>query len=73
MGVAKAVGDFMRIEKCLPLEESESSKITANLVNEFTEQSLQIMKESIVNQKRGEANQEKIKLHIVTRCGKQIS
>ncbi len=33
MGVAKAVGDFLKIEKCLPLEETEDSKFTANLVN----------------------------------------
>jgi 2,3-bisphosphoglycerate-independent phosphoglycerate mutase len=69
MGVAKAVGDFMRIEKCLPLEESEDSKITSNLVNEFTEQSLQIMKNSIVNQKRGEANQKKLSCILLRDAG----
>ena len=69
MGVAKAVGDFMRIEKCLPLEESEGSKITANLVNEFTEQSLQIMKESSVNQKRGEASQKKLSCILLRDAG----
>jgi 2,3-bisphosphoglycerate-independent phosphoglycerate mutase len=69
MGVAKAVGDFMRIEKCLPLEESESSKITANLVNEFTEQSLQIMKESPINQKRGEANKKKLSCILLRDAG----
>jgi len=69
MGVAKAVGDFMRIEKCLPLEESESSKITANLVNEFTEQSLQIMKESLVNKKRGETNKKKLSCILLRDAG----
>jgi len=69
MGVAKAVGDFMRIEKCLPLEESESSKISANLVNEFTEQSLQIMKESPINQKRGEANKKKLSCILLRDAG----
>lgn len=69
MGVAKAVGDFMRIEKCLPLEESESSKIAANLVNEFTEQSLQIMKESPINQKRGEANKKKLSCILLRDAG----
>ncbi len=69
MGVAKAVGDFMRIEKCLPLEESESSKITANLVNEFTEQSLQIMKESPINLKRGEANKKKLSCILLRDAG----
>jgi 2,3-bisphosphoglycerate-independent phosphoglycerate mutase len=69
MGVAKAVGDFMRIEKCLPLEESEGSKITANLVNEFTKQSLQIMKESMVNQKREELSQKKINCILLRDAG----
>ena len=54
MGVAKAVGDFLKIEKCLPLQESEESKITSNLVNEFTEQSIEIMKNSLINKKRKE-------------------
>jgi len=69
MGVAKAVGDFMRIEKCLPLEESESSKSSANLVNEFTDQSLKIMKESLVNKKRGDANQKKLSCILLRDAG----
>ena len=69
MGVAKAVGDFMKIEKCFPLEESESSKITANLVNEFTEQSLQIMKKSPINQKRGELNKKKLSCILLRDAG----
>jgi 2,3-bisphosphoglycerate-independent phosphoglycerate mutase len=69
MGVAKAVSDFMRIEKCLPLEESDISKITANLVNEFTEQSLQIMKESSINQKRENANKKKLSCILLRDAG----
>jgi len=69
MGVAKAVGDFMRIEKCLPLEESESSKSSANLVNEFTDQSLKIMKESLVNQRREDANQKKLSCILLRDAG----
>jgi len=52
MGIAKAVTDFMKIEKCLPLDESANTKLTAKLVNEFTEQSLIIMRKSNVNKKR---------------------
>jgi len=52
MGVAKAVGDFLKIEKCLPLEDTEISKFTANLVNEFSEKSMEIMKNSKINKKR---------------------
>ncbi len=56
MGIAKAVTDFMKIEKCLPLNDSESSVLTAKLVNEFTEQSLGIMKTSEVNHRRKNNN-----------------
>jgi 2,3-bisphosphoglycerate-independent phosphoglycerate mutase len=56
MGIAKAVGDFLKIDKCLPLDESDPSKMTANLVNEFTDQSLKIMNSSQINQKREKQN-----------------
>ena len=54
MGIAKAVGDFLKIEKCIPLEQSTSATNAANLVNEFTSQSLEIMKNSDVNKRRSE-------------------
>lgn len=56
MGIAKAVGDFLKIDKCLPLDESPEAKITADLVNEFTEQSLSILKNSQINKNRAEQN-----------------
>ncbi|RDJ31459.1 MAG: 2,3-bisphosphoglycerate-independent phosphoglycerate mutase [Crenarchaeota archaeon] len=56
MGIAKAVGDFLKIDKCLPLDESENAKITADLVNQFTQQSLEIMKNSDTNKKRKQQN-----------------
>ncbi len=56
MGIAKAVTDYMKIEKCLPLNDSVNSELTAKLVNEFTEQSLRIMKTSVVNHRRKENN-----------------
>jgi len=59
MGIAKAVGDFLKIERCLPLDKTDSSSHTADLVNEFTEKSLKILKESEINKKR---NSEKKKL-----------
>lgn len=51
MGVAKEVGDNLKVEKCLPLEDIEDAKITSNLVNEFSEQSIQIMKNSDINKR----------------------
>jgi len=56
MGIAKAVTDFMKIEKCIPLEQTENAVNAANLVNEFTKQSLEIMKESDVNKQRSQKN-----------------
>ncbi len=56
MGIAKAVTDFMKIEKCIPLEQTENASNAANLVNEFTEQSLKIMEKSEVNKQRSQKN-----------------
>jgi 2,3-bisphosphoglycerate-independent phosphoglycerate mutase len=52
MGIAKAVGDYLKIERCLPIKDIQNAALTATLVNEFTEQSLKIMKQSKTNQKR---------------------
>ena len=52
IGIAKAVTDYMKIEKCLPLDSLPNSELTAKLVNEFTDQSLGIMKRSEVNHRR---------------------
>ena len=56
MGVAKNVGDDLKIEKCLPMDDTEDSKFTANVVNEFSEQSTKIMRSSEINKKRKEQN-----------------
>jgi len=56
MGIAKAVGDFLKIDKCLPMDETSAAKLSADLVNEFTEQSLNILRNSEINKKRGEQN-----------------
>ena len=56
MGIAKAVSDFMKIEKCIPMKQTEDASNAANLVNEFTEQSLEIMKKSNVNRQRSDKN-----------------
>jgi len=56
MGIAKAVGDFLKIERCLPLDDSDSASHTAKLVNEFSEQILKILKESQINENRARQN-----------------
>ena len=69
MGVAKAVGDFLKIEKCLPMEDTEDSKFTANIVNEFSEQSMKIMKESIINKKRKDQNKKQLSCILLRDAG----
>ncbi len=69
MGVAKAVGDFLKIEKCLPLDDTEDSKFTANLVNEFSERSISIMKESQINKKRQDENKKQLSCILLRDAG----
>lgn len=52
MGVAKTVGDNLKVEKCVPLEETEDAKTTADIINEFSDKSIKILKESAINKKR---------------------
>ncbi len=52
MGVAKAVGDFLKIERCLPLEDSVQAKQTSDLVNEFADHSKAILQNSKINERR---------------------
>ena len=54
MGVAKNVGDNLKVEKCVPLEETEDAKTTAEIINEFSEKSIKILKDSSINKKRTE-------------------
>jgi len=72
MGVAKAVGDFLKIEKCLPIEEIEEAKFTANLVNEFSEQAINILKESQINQKRKEQDKKQLSCILLRDAGNKF-
>ena len=72
MGIAKAVGDFLKIELCLNLDETDSSLLTSNLVNEFTEQTLKIMKESIINKNRDEQNKKLLNSILLRDAGNKI-
>ena len=69
MGVAKTVGDFLKIEKCLPLEDTEDSKITANLVNEFSEKSIEIMRNSQINKKRQDEGKKQLSCILLRDAG----
>jgi len=69
MGIAKAVSDYLKIEKCLPMNDSPSANLSARLVNEFTEQSQKIMRESGINKKRKEQNKKLLNSIIVRDAG----
>ncbi len=72
MGVAKAVGDFLKIEKCLPIEENDDAKFTASLVNEFSEQSINILKESQINEKRRVADKKQLSCILLRDAGNKF-
>ncbi len=69
MGVAKNVGDVLKIEKCLPMDDTDDSKFTADVVNEFSEQSTMIMKSSAINKKRREQNQKELSCILLRDAG----
>jgi 2,3-bisphosphoglycerate-independent phosphoglycerate mutase len=66
------VTDFLKIEKCFPLDETSSSKLTANLVNEFTVQSLSIMKKSEVNQQRSKKDKKLLNSILLRDAGNKL-
>ena len=69
MGVAKNVGDDLKIEKCLSMDETDDSKFTANVVNEFSEQSTKIMRSSEINKKRKEQNMKELSCILLRDAG----
>jgi 2,3-bisphosphoglycerate-independent phosphoglycerate mutase len=72
MGVAKAVGDYLKIERCLPLNESLDAKLSATLVNEFTEQSTTIMNKSEINKKRKEQGKKSLNSILLRDAGNRF-
>ena len=69
MGVAKTVGDNLKIENCVALEETEDAKTTAKIVNEFSEQTVKILKESQINKKRKEQNKKQLSCILLRDAG----
>ena len=69
MGVAKAVGDYLKIEKCLPLDESNEARLTSDIVNEFNTKSIDIMKQSQINTKRREAKKKALSCILLRDAG----
>lgn len=67
MGIAKATGDTLRIERCLPMiSEAEES---ADMINEFTQQSVQIMEQSEINRRRDAAGLKRLSCILLRDAG----
>ena len=69
MGVAKAVGDYLEIERCLPLEENKDAQLASTLVNEFNAQSIKIMKNSQTNRRRVEQGKKQLSCILLRDAG----
>lgn len=67
MGIVRPVGDVLRIDRCLPLEQE--ARHSAEMVNQFMEQSVQIMKGSRVNQRRELAGSKRISCVLLRDAG----
>ena len=62
VGVAEPEAKMI-LKKCKPLEKTEEAKISANLVNEFTQKSIAILDEHEVNKKR--VKEGKLKANVI--------
>lgn len=69
MGVAKAVADFMKVEKCLPLDDTAEAAAAAHATNEFSEQAIRIMKDSHTNVTRREAGSKELSCILLRDAG----
>ena len=69
MGVAKAVGDFLRVERCLPMDGTDSARVTAGIVNEFSEKSIEIMERSQVNADRDAGGKKRLSCILLRDAG----
>lgn len=67
MGIAKAVGDGLQIERCQPMIPEATH--SALLINEFTEQSTHIMKNSSVNARRHQNSQKRLSCILLRDAG----
>jgi 2,3-bisphosphoglycerate-independent phosphoglycerate mutase len=52
IGEAVSKVEKLRLQRCVPMNDSKEAKISAELVNEFTEKSLKVLKEHVINKKR---------------------
>ncbi|MEM3061591.1 MAG: phosphoglycerate mutase, partial [Candidatus Bathyarchaeia archaeon] len=68
VGVAKLDVE-MTLQKCKPLEDDEMAIVSANLVNEFTEKTCQVLEEHPINKKRDSMGKLKANLILMRDAG----
>ena len=71
IGVAEAEAEMI-LKKCEPLDRTEEAKISADIVNEFTEKSMTILEEHEINKKRGEEGKLKANVVLVRDAGVRL-
>ena len=71
IGVAEPEAEMV-LKKCEPLEKTEEAKISANLVNEFTQKSIAVLDEHEVNKKRVKEGKLKANIILVRDAGHRM-
>lgn len=69
MGVAKAVGDYLKVERCLPLGGDAVSREAAGAVNEFSDQAIEILRGSRINLRRKEQGKKQLSCILLRDAG----
>lgn len=69
MGVAKAVADVMRMERCVPLDDDAGSVAAATAANEFSENAMTIMSQSQTNHARRRAGKKQLSCILLRDAG----
>ena len=69
MGVAKAVADFMKVERCLPLDDTPEAAAAASAVNEFSEKATSIMRRSEINAARRSSEKKELSCILLRDAG----
>ncbi|MFQ5940672.1 MAG: alkaline phosphatase family protein [Nitrososphaerales archaeon] len=72
MGVAKPVGKKLKLAECKPLDKSDSSRLSAKLVNEFTRKSRELLRKHQINKTRKNAGKMKINCILLRDAGSRI-
>jgi len=71
IGVAEAEAEMV-LKKCRPLDKTEEARISASLVNEFTEKSVAVLNEHEINKKRVKEGMLKANVILVRDAGVRL-